>query len=344
MTSIIHGSATKVQRQDWQTELKNAFRCPKALLNYLELDSEQHLPGAEKGHQLFKTIVPLGFAKRIEKGNPTDPLLLQVLPSKHEAIITQGYSADPLQEKSYSPVKGLLHKYHNRVLFVTNGLCAVNCRYCFRRHFPYHENNPGKTGWLNAIDYIQQHPEIDEVILSGGDPLSLKDSTLFWLINQLAVVPHLKYLRIHSRFPVIIPSRITSDFITILKNTRFISTLVIHSNHPQEIDDEVSEALLKLKHAGITTLNQGLLLKNINNSSEVLVNLSHRLYQAGVLPYYLHLFDPVQGAGHFDIQDKEAAKTIIKEMMEKLPGYLVPKLAYEEPGRAYKVTLSPFSP
>ncbi|ALA26096.1 EF-P beta-lysylation protein EpmB [Piscirickettsia salmonis] len=343
MTSIIHGSSTKVQRQDWQTELKNAFRCPKVLLSYLELDPEQHLPGAKKGHQLFKTIVPLSFAKRIEKANPTDPLLLQVLPSSQEATPTLGYNPDPLEERNYNPTTGLLHKYHNRVLFITSGNCPVNCRYCFRRHFPYNQNNPSKAGWLNAINYIQNHPEIDEVILSGGDPLSLKDSTLFWLINQLEAVPHLKYLRIHSRFPVMIPSRITDDFLTILKNTRFISTVVIHSNHPQEIDDEVNAALLKLKHAGITTLNQGLLLKGINNSSEVLIKLSHRLYQSGVLPYYLHLLDPVEGAGHFDIQDKEAAKTIIKEMMEKLPGYLVPKLAYEEPGRAYKVTLSPFS-
>ncbi|ODN42664.1 EF-P beta-lysylation protein EpmB [Piscirickettsia litoralis] len=342
MVSIIHGSVPKVQGQAWQSELKSAFRCPKKLLSYLELDPERYLAGAKRGHQLFQTVVPLSFAKRIEKSNPHDPLLLQVLPTEQETALIPSYSPDPLQENNYSPVKGLLHKYHNRVLFITSGNCAVNCRYCFRRHFPYDENNPGKTGWLKAIDYIKNHSEIDEVILSGGDPLSLKDSALDWLIQRLETVAHLKYLRIHSRFPVMIPSRITDGLIDVLRKTRFISTLVIHSNHPHEISDSVSTALLKLRDSGITVLNQGLLLKNINDSSEILIDLSHRLYQSGVLPYYLHLFDPVQGAAHFDTT-KEKAKTLIEEMMRKLPGYLVPKLAYEEPGRAYKVTLTPFN-
>lgn len=321
----------------WQTALTNAITDPSELLQLLELDLAL-LPAAQQAVKLFPLRVPRGFVARMNKGDVNDPLLKQVLPLGLELEETAGFSNDPLQEKSKNPVPGLLHKYQSRVLLTLTSACAINCRYCFRRYFSYSENNPGKAGWQKVVDYIAADPSINEVILSGGDPLVASDHYLAELIGKIETISHIKTLRIHSRLPIVLPERMTGEFINWLAGLRLQPVIVVHCNHPQELTAEVKQSLRALRQAGITVLNQAVLLRGINDSVEVLVGLSEELWSVGALPYYLHLLDRVQGIAHFEV-DEENARQLMLAVMERLPGYLVPKLVREVAGMAMKAPI-----
>lgn len=322
----------------WQSALINAVTEPQALLELLELD-QSLLADAIEAAKLFPFKVPHSFINRMKKGDPRDPLLQQVLPLWQELIVTPLYSADPLAEKQANPIPGLLHKYQGRVLLIFTQTCGINCRYCFRREFSYQENQLGSNQWEKAIEYIAQDNTISEVILSGGDPLIANDHTLQKLVSKLAAIPHVKRLRVHSRLPIVLPERITSELVAWMTSTRLKTVLVVHSNHPQELNDEVKAAMQLLKDAGVTLLNQAVLLKGINDDADILAQLSEALFDCGILPYYLHVLDKVQGAAHFDLP-LEQAKQIHWQLTHKVPGYLVPKLACEQPGAPAKLLIS----
>jgi EF-P beta-lysylation protein EpmB len=274
----------------------------------------------------------------MEKGNPDDPLLKQVLPVTEEIQVLPGFSADPVGDLAAQTAVGVIHKYHGRALFIMTGSCAINCRYCFRRNFPYSEFQLSKQKQQQAIDYLHNHPEISEIILSGGDPLLLNDNKLMDLIQHLSNISHLKRIRIHSRLPIVLPARITPHLLDTLKKSRKQIVLVVHCNHPQELNAEVKTVCDKLRASGITLLNQSVLLKGINNQAELLHELSEKLFSFGILPYYLHLLDKAHGTGHFEVSKTEAI-TLMRQIQKTLPGYLVPKLAQEEVGAAAKTIL-----
>ena len=318
----------------WQKALANSID------NYTDLLAALDLGGSgddvcDHAQKDFACRVPLEFVARMEKGNRNDPLLLQVLPQSIEMQAVPGFVADPLDESGQNPVPGLLHKYPSRVLLTLAGGCAINCRYCFRRHFPYQDNMPSKSNWMRILDYIQQHHEIDEVIFSGGDPMLVKDHHMAEMVAALETIAHLKRVRIHTRLPIVIPSRVTSEWVEWMKKTRLQTVVVLHTNHPNEIDRAVTGAITLLRSANTTVLNQSVLLKNINDDAGVLALLSQRLFEAGALPYYLHLLDKVQGAAHFDVSAARAQE-IMAQLKEKMPGFLVPKLAQEVPGKRSK--------
>ena len=321
----------------WQTSLSQAISDPQELLALLELDPAL-LPAATDASKLFALKVPREFVARMEKGNINDPLLKQVLPLGAELIETPGYHQDPLQEAEVNPVPGLLHKYQGRVLLTLVGTCGINCRFCFRRHFPYGDNNPGTEGWERALNYIAKDTTIDEVILSGGDPLVASDKTLRHFSEKLDAIPHVKRLRIHSRMPIVLPERITPEFIQWLAELKQKPVLVTHSNHPQEINQAVIDAMRQLTAAGVVLLNQTVLLKDVNDNADTLVALSESLFAAGIQPYYLHVLDKVQGAAHFDLA-LQRAQALHWELSQRLSGYLVPKLVYEKPGAPAKLSL-----
>lgn len=325
-------------KHTWQDALSQLVTDPEELLALLALPRELLQP-AERAALAFPLKVPRGYLARIEKGNPNDPLLRQILPLGVELDVAPEYSADPLREVDVNPVPGLLHKYHGRVLVTLTSACAVHCRYCFRRHFPYAENNPGTQGWAKIAEYIRQDETITEVILSGGDPLSVNDRLLQAFSAQLMTIPHLKRLRIHTRLPVVLPERVTPELLSWFKALPFQTIMVIHANHPREISDEVKEALRQIRGAGVTLLNQTVLLRDINDRVETLIALSEALFASGVMPYYLHVLDKVQGAQHFDMPLANAL-TLHAELAASLPGYLVPRLVQEEPGKPAKTTLS----
>lgn len=324
--------------QSWKHALKNAITDPRELLKRLELP-ESLLESFNIGNQLFPLRIPESFLARIEKGNPKDPLLLQALPLQIEAEFTEGFSNDPLEEQTQNPVPGLLHKYQGRVLLITSGVCAINCRYCFRRSFPYKENNPGTEGWQNVLAYIKSDSTISEVILSGGDPLTLTDISLQNLITGLEAISHVTTIRIHSRIPVVLPERIDADFCALFKNIKLEKILVLHVNHANELDAKVKTALYDLKSARFTLLNQSVLLREINDTLTAQIELQRKLFTFGVLPYYLHLLDQVEGTAHFYVSQKEG-QILLAEMMKALPGYLVPKLAREIPHELSKTVYS----
>lgn len=335
MPHIITRKVVSVE-QNWLKQLANGISDPAKLLEQLEIDPSPWQNGFE-ARKLFAQRVPKSFVDRMEKGNPYDPLLRQVLPLSEEFEVHSGYSNDPLEEQN-NAIPGLLHKYHNRALMIVKGGCAINCRYCFRRHFPYDENKGSKSAWRQSLDYVAEHPEIDEIILSGGDPLMAKDDELRWLVDHIAGISHVKRLRIHSRLPVVIPARITDELVELLQTTRLQAILVTHINHAQEINQELRDSLAKLRSIGVTLLNQGVMLKGVNDSVEAQIALSQTLFDAGVLPYYLHVLDKVQGAAHFYISDQQA-KQIMAGVMAKVSGYLVPKLTREIGGRTSKTPL-----
>jgi EF-P beta-lysylation protein EpmB len=322
----------------WHQSLSDAFRNPRELLEYLDLG----LSGQEweiEQDMNFPMLVPREFASKMEKGNPEDPLLLQVIPSIKEFSTKQGYSTDPVDENSATIAPGLLHKYRGRALLITTGACPVHCRYCFRRHFPYSESSACGQDLDSAIEHLKTNKDITEVILSGGDPFMLKNSALATLFNQLEQINHLKRVRIHSRMPVVIPTRIDQELIALLANSRFKIALVIHCNHPKELDQEVKHAIETISRAGITVLNQSVMLQGVNDSFNTLKSLSERLFSCGALPYYLHMLDRVTGAMHFEVGATKAM-TIHKQLQNSLPGYLVPKLVYEKAGAKSKLALS----
>lgn len=319
----------------WQKILAQGFATSAELLAFLNLPESLSSQSAEK---VFRTRVPRGFAARMQPQNPFDPLLLQVLAVEKELQAKDGFVTDPLVESEVNPMRGLIKKYHGRVLLTLTGACAINCRYCFRRHFPYEENNPGKQGWLKVMEHIMLDPSIHEVILSGGDPLLASDAVLANLLTQLEAIPHVKTLRFHTRLPVVLPERLTDELIQLLSSTSLKTVMVLHSNHAQELDDQVLQACIRLRKTGCILLNQSVLLAGINDDAMILAQLSDRLFACGVLPYYLHLLDKVDGAAHFDISAKKAS-SIFQTLQTLLPGYLVPKLVREEPGKRHKTLM-----
>ncbi len=334
LTDINQVQAQSYVQSPWNQVLAGATRDVKSLLDQLEIPISD-LNQRQQACLDFPLLVPQPFIDKMAKGDPLDPLLLQVLPQSDELEGAEGFINDPLAEKHSNLQKGLIHKYHGRVLVLLSTGCAVNCRYCFRRHFPYQENRIGKNDWQGILEYVAQDTSIEELILSGGDPLMLSDQQLEKFIQQAEDIPHLERLRIHSRLPVVIPQRITDDLVKILHCSRFDCSVVLHINHSQELDSELITALSKLRSAGITLLNQAVLLRGINDNAEVLIDLSKTLFKAGVLPYYLHLLDKVAGAHHFDISEKEAQQ-LHQQLLLKLSGYLVPKLVREESGKGSK--------
>lgn len=305
----------------------------QTITNPAELAAKLMLPAILVSELTLKNLplrVPRCFIKRMQKGNLTDPLLKQILPSPDEELSASEFIVDPLAEKQSTVASGVLHKYFGRVLLLVTNQCALNCRFCFRRGSKYL-----KIDWHAALKYIASDPTIVEVILSGGDPLMLDDQTLAQSIKKIAMIKHVQYLRIHTRLPLVIPERINASLICALTQTRLIPVIVVHCNHPQEINDEVHAALYKCKKAGITLLNQTVLLRGVNAQAEILIKLSHALFKCGVLPYYLHLLDKVKGAQHFYVAPTRAKK-IYAELVKKMSGYLVPRLVKEVVGAVAK--------
>lgn len=338
MRHIIQQKQELPNKDRWIVELANVMTSVDVLYKYLELDPNRISLPMLQARKQFPLRVPIAFASRMKKRDYHDPLLLQVICLEDEIIETAGYSIDPLEEQD-NLIPGLLHKYANRALLLTKTACAINCRYCFRRHFPYQQNQSSKKNSQDALNYIRHHIELDEIILSGGDPLMAKDHELKMIIASLEAIPHIKRLRIHTRLAVAIPSRITLTLCQLLAKSRLQIVLVTHINHPNEIDEDVVDAMHLLKQHNVMLLNQSVLLKNINDNADTLAKLSDRLFSVGILPYYLHLLDKVQGAAHFFVDDG-TAKKIMRELAEKTSGYLVPKLAREVGGEKSKRVLS----
>jgi len=319
----------------WQQELAEGFNNIDDICDYLNIShSNKNLLTSPSE---FPLRVPGEFVERMEKGNINDPLLKQILPIKDENIITPGFINDPVGDVDSMTETGVIHKYHGRVLLITTGSCAIHCRYCFRRNFPYTHLQLSTKKYLNAIKYIENKPDISEVILSGGDPLLLNDQKILSLIQQLEAIPHIKRIRIHSRIPVVLPSRITSELCNRLSTIKKDLILVIHSNHPNELNNKVKLACEKLKKANITLLNQTVLLKGINDNAQVLCTLHEKLFTFSVMPYYLHLLDKATGTAHFEVS-QDIALELMNQIQKSLPGYLVPKLVREQAG-AYNKTV-----
>lgn len=317
----------------WLGELKTAVRDPQELLHRLQLN-ESDFSIDLSARKLFPLFVPENFIAKMEVGNPQDPLFLQVMCRHEEFLKVEGFTTDPLEEQHF-PVANILHKYHNRVLFMLKNSCAINCRYCFRRHFPYENNPSNEQTWTQAVEYIAQRNEIEEVIFSGGDPLMAKDNEWERVLNKLSLIPHLQRIRIHSRLPVVMPSRITTKFCQLMSDFPLQKVLVTHINHSNEIDDQLAHAMKKLRSAEVSLLNQSVLLKGVNDDAKVLKILSDKLFAVGIQPYYLHLLDKVAGASHFYINDVRAVE-IYHQLQAISSGFLVPKLAREVAGEQNK--------
>ena len=326
---------TQAKTMTWQRELAASITEPVQLLSSLGLPIDTF---SDIARQDFPLRVTHSFLKRMRRGDPNCPLLKQVLPIHAETISPADFSHDPLQEQAFNPKPGVLHKYHGRVLLTVSGGCAINCRYCFRRHFPYADNLPGKENWQASLDYIAADPSISEVILSGGDPLVATDKQLARLATAIAAIPHVTTLRIHTRLPIVLPSRICDSLLSWLAALPLSVIVVVHCNHPAEINAEVAAAIAQLRQQGIVVMNQTVLLKGINDSSEILTTLSRSLWSIGVLPYYIHMLDKVSGAHHFAVS-RETALCLERDMRARLSGYLMPRFVVEQPGAASKQPL-----
>lgn len=324
----------RTQETIWKTELANAIRDTGALLQRLGVETSE---ASNPGH--FPCLVPESYLRRMTPGNLGDPLLLQVLPTKQEDIPHPDFQIDPVADEAARLTNGVLQKYSGRALLITTGACAVHCRYCFRQHYPYADDLHGIENWLPALDAISEDPSLSEVILSGGDPLVLSDSKLGRLIEHLAAIPHLKRLRIHSRLPIVLPSRVTVDLISQLKQSRLQPVMVVHANHAQEIQLDCADALKLLVQSGIPTLNQAVLLRRINDNIEALTELCESCVNLGVIPYYLHQLDRVQGAAHFEVGIEHGIK-LVEQLRQRLPGYAVPRFVQEIPGEPSKTPIA----
>jgi EF-P beta-lysylation protein EpmB len=321
----------------WQRALASAITDPKELCEILALDPALIQPALESARD-FSLRVPRGFVAKMRRGDANDPLLLQVLPLAQEAWKISGYTTDPVGDLASRTGPGVLHKYEGRALVVATGACAVHCRYCFRRHFPYQDESSLHAEWQAAITALQADQSISEVILSGGDPLSLSDRRLHQFTDRLQNVPHVRRVRIHTRYPIVLPERIDEGLLNWLASLPLQKVVVVHANHAREIDAEVGHACRQLAQAGATVLNQSVLLAGINDSVNALAELSEALFAVGVLPYYLHVLDKVQGAAHFDVPQTRALE-LHTELMRRLPGYLVPRLVREVAGAPSKVPI-----
>ena len=322
----------------WQQAMKTAVRDPIQLCRLLDLPT-QYESGAAAAARQFSVFAPLEFIRRMRPGDPQDPLLRQVLPLDAELQQVSGFSQDAVQDAAATVGPGLIHKYAGRALMVTTGVCAAHCRYCFRRHFPYAELPSRDNAWQALVTSIQEDESIEEVILSGGDPLTIDDAQLEELVTRLSEIKHVRRLRVHTRLPVLIPQRVTAALVAWLRGTRLVPVVVVHINHPAEIDDAVSDALARLVDAGIPTLNQAVLLRGVNDNEEALVDLCRMLADRRVLPYYLHQLDRVEGAAHFEVPVR-AGLQLIDRMRARLPGYAVPRYVQDVPGDAGKRVLA----
>jgi len=338
---MIPASHCSRQPPPWQRALQQAISDPAELLAALQLDP-QWLEPARAAARLFPLRVPRGFVARMRRGDPRDPLLVQVLPLGAECNAVPGYVPDPVGDLAARAGAGVLQKYHGRALLITTGACAVNCRYCFRRHFPYAEENASRADFEPALELLRADATVREVVLSGGDPLTLGDRRLAALLAGLQAIPHLRRVRLHTRLPIVLPERIDPGFLAVWSAVRLQKVVVVHANHANEIDDSVRDALAGLRGTGTTLLNQAVLLRGVNDRPDDLVALSETLFETGVLPYYLHLLDPVAGAAHFDVPE-DTARGLVAEVAARLPGYLVPRLVREIPGEASKTMLQPAS-
>ncbi|MDY4284137.1 EF-P beta-lysylation protein EpmB [Xanthomonas sp. LF06-19] len=323
----------------WQQAWRDAVRDPRELLALLDLDP-QALGVSEQAATQFALRVPRSFVARMRPRDPHDPLLRQVLPIDEEQRLVAGFALDAVGDTAAKKADGVIHKYRGRALLVATGSCAVHCRYCFRRHFPYADETAARDGWRTAVAAIAADPSIEEVILSGGDPLSLATPKLAELTEALATLPQLKRLRIHSRLPVVLPERVDAPLLAWLRTLPWPLAFVIHANHANEFDAGVDAALARLREAGAHLLNQAVLLRGVNDSVEALAALSERSFAAGVLPYYLHQLDRVQGVAHFEVDDATAL-ALHQGLAARLSGYLVPKLVREIAGDTGKRPLLP---
>ncbi|MDQ2703203.1 MAG: EF-P beta-lysylation protein EpmB [Pseudomonadota bacterium] len=319
---------------DWRRQWRDAVRDPRELLRMLGLEALAGGLSAQAADQ-FPLRVPRAFIARMTHGDPADPLLRQVLPVLDEARVVPGFVLDAVGDGAARAGHGVIRKYQGRALLVATGSCAINCRYCFRRHFPYAEETAAAGGWEQAVAAIAADPAIDEVILSGGDPLSLSTPKLAALTDALATIPHLRRLRIHSRLPVVLPARVDGELLAWLGALPWPLAFVIHANHGNEFDATVDAALARLRDAGATLLNQAVLLRGVNDSVEALAALSERSWSAGVVPYYLHQLDRVAGTAHFEVDDARA-RELHAALAARLSGYLVPRLVREVPGDSGK--------
>ena len=333
MITASHAARLSPPGTDWRTLWRESVTDPGQLLALVGLERlADRLPAGDAG---FSVRVPHGFVARMRHGDPQDPLLLQVLPQLAELDRVPGFSTDAVGDLAARPAQGVLHKYQGRALLIASGSCAINCRYCFRRHFPYGEEMAAAGQWRKALDHVRADTSISELILSGGDPLSLATAKLEELSRGLAGIPHITRLRIHTRLPVVLPERIDDAFGRWLAELPLQKVVVLHVNHANELDGTVDAACQRLRDAGATLLNQSVLLRGVNDDADMLAALSERLFAAGILPYYLHQLDRVQGAAHFEVDDARAL-ALVDAMRQRLPGYLVPKLVREVGGEPSK--------
>jgi EF-P beta-lysylation protein EpmB len=321
----------------WQQLWRDAVRDPRELLRLLDLPELEATLSVTSAAQ-FPLRVPRGFVARMRRGDPHDPLLRQVLPIIDEERLVTGFALDAVGDSAARSATGVIHKYANRALLIATGSCAVHCRYCFRRHFPYADETAATASWTSALAYLDGDPSIEEVLLSGGDPLSLATAKLTEFTDALARIKHVRRLRIHTRLPVVLPERVDSELLEWLRRLPQQLVIVVHANHANEIDANVDAALARLVSAGATLLNQSVLLRGVNDSAAALVALSERLFEAGVLPYYLHQLDRVAGTAHFEVPDAQA-RALHATLRARLPGYLVPRLVREVAGEPFKVPL-----
>jgi EF-P beta-lysylation protein EpmB len=322
---------------DWRHEMREAVRDATELCKLLELPTST-LESSLRADRNFRLLTTRSYIARMRRGDPQDPLLLQVLPQVAELLDTPGFVHDPVGDLDASAAPGILHKYRGRALLITTASCAVHCRYCFRRHFPYAEENASTADWQPSLSWLAAHEDIREVILSGGDPLMLADARLERLLAGLQQLEHVQTIRLHTRLPVVLPSRINPALCQLMAKSSKRIVCVLHANHANEVDVQVQQACVKLRDAGATLLNQSVLLAAINDNVPALTALSERLFACGVLPYYLHQLDPVQGAAHFAVDDNRAL-ALMKALRRELPGYLVPRLVREIPGETSKTPL-----
>lgn len=322
----------------WQMLWRDAIRDPLELLEVLGLGHLGASLGAQAA-QAFPLRVPRGFVARMRHGDPHDPLLRQVLPLREEERAVAGFGVDAVGDLAAREGTGVLHKYRGRALLIATGSCAIHCRYCFRRHFPYAEHTAASGQWASALATLAADPSLHEVLLSGGDPLALGTGKLAQLTDSLRAIRHVRRLRIHTRLPVVLPERVDAPLLAWLRQLPWQKVVVIHANHPHEIDEAVLSACAQLRSAGATVLNQAVLLKGVNDSADTLAALSERLFEGGVLPYYLHQLDRVQGAAHFEVDDAHAL-ALHRELAARLPGYLLPRLVREVAGAPSKLPVA----
>lgn len=332
-------SKAQGETANWRGSMKRAIRSAGELRKHLNLASPVDDPnGAADEDHGFPVFVPLEFAARMKPGDPNDPLLRQVLPLLEEAESPEGFSSDPVGDLHAAVAPGLLHKYHGRALAITTGACGIHCRYCFRREFPYSDNSSRGDHLDLALKYLRENDSIEEVLLSGGDPLTLTDDSVAELMQRIESIPHVRRLRWHTRMPIVIPSRVTNAWIERMQASRLTSWVVVHCNHPAELDAETGAALMRLVDAGVPVLNQAVLLRGVNDDVDVLESLCRRLIDLRVMPYYLHQLDRVRGAAHFEV-DQDCGRALVSQLESRLPGFAVPRFVCEQAGEASKTRL-----